>query len=154
MTKFGVNEIIGSFRTEFATASLLSVCLNKEALASGLCETKLVSYLLDQQTICLRDLPKKSHTTFHHDEIIDFLEINNRGTAIAFRDKKGGLFLYNVQSQQKTTFSSSCGYVQWVPGSDVLVAQNEDRICIWYNIRAPDQVCSLDSIKHVITIIT
>lgn len=26
-----------------------------------------------------------------------------------------------------------CSYVQWVPQSDVIVAQSSDTICIWYN---------------------
>ena len=33
-----------------------------------------------------------------------------------------------------------CSYVQWVPGSDVLVAQNRNSLCVWYNIEAPEKV--------------
>ncbi|XP_011806760.1 PREDICTED: intraflagellar transport protein 172 homolog [Colobus angolensis palliatus] len=33
-----------------------------------------------------------------------------------------------------------CSYVQWVPGSDVLVAQNGNSLCVWYNIEAPETV--------------
>lgn len=33
-----------------------------------------------------------------------------------------------------------CSYVQWVPGSDVLVAQNRNNLCVWYNIEAPERV--------------
>lgn len=29
---------------------------------------------------------------------------------------------------------------QWVPGSDVVVAQNRGNLCIWYNIDAPERV--------------
>lgn len=30
--------------------------------------------------------------------------------------------------------------IQWVPQSDVVVAQNRDSLCIWYSIDNPDQV--------------
>uniref|UniRef100_A0A8C5RJ14 Uncharacterized protein n=1 Tax=Laticauda laticaudata TaxID=8630 RepID=A0A8C5RJ14_LATLA len=33
-----------------------------------------------------------------------------------------------------------CSYVQWVPGSDVVVAQNRNSLCVWYNIDTPERV--------------
>jgi len=30
--------------------------------------------------------------------------------------------------------------VQWVPLSDVVVAQNRHNLCVWYNIEDPDKV--------------
>ena len=30
--------------------------------------------------------------------------------------------------------------LQWVPGSDVVVAQNRGNLCVWYNIDAPERV--------------
>ena len=33
-----------------------------------------------------------------------------------------------------------CTFVQWVPGSDVVVAQSRDNMGIWYNIDAPEKV--------------
>ncbi|RXG52407.1 Intraflagellar transport protein [Armadillidium vulgare] len=30
-------------------------------------------------------------------------------------------------------------FVQWVPGSDVVVAQSRDQLCIWYNIDNPER---------------
>ncbi len=29
---------------------------------------------------------------------------------------------------------------QWVVGSDVVVAQNRENLCIWYNIDVPDRM--------------
>ena len=29
---------------------------------------------------------------------------------------------------------------QWVPGSDVVVAQNRGNLCVWYNMDAPERV--------------
>jgi intraflagellar transport protein 172 len=31
-------------------------------------------------------------------------------------------------------------YVQWVPDSDVVVAQNRTNLCVWYSIDAPERV--------------
>lgn len=33
-----------------------------------------------------------------------------------------------------------CRYVQWVPDSDVAVAQNRSNLCVWYSIDAPERV--------------
>lgn len=33
-----------------------------------------------------------------------------------------------------------CSYVQWVPQSDVVVAQSNDQLCVWYNTDHVDQV--------------
>ena len=30
--------------------------------------------------------------------------------------------------------------LQWVPGSDVVVAQNRSNLCVWYNIDSPERV--------------
>uniref|UniRef100_A0A8D0C2Z7 IFT80/172/WDR35 TPR domain-containing protein n=1 Tax=Salvator merianae TaxID=96440 RepID=A0A8D0C2Z7_SALMN len=36
-----------------------------------------------------------------------------------------------------------CSYVRWVPGSDVVVAQNQNSLCVWYNIDTPEQATML-----------
>ena len=38
------------------------------------------------------------------------------------------------------TLLNYSGYVQWVPGSDVVVAQSRDNLCVWYSINTPDRV--------------
>uniref|UniRef100_A0A672S203 IFT80/172/WDR35 TPR domain-containing protein n=1 Tax=Sinocyclocheilus grahami TaxID=75366 RepID=A0A672S203_SINGR len=40
----------------------------------------------------------------------------------------------------KNTMLSFCTYVQWVPGSDVVVAQNRGNLCVWYTIDSPERV--------------
>lgn len=50
------------------------------------------------------------------------------------------LNLFDVSDGQKTTILNYCSYVQWVPGSDVVVAQNRSNICVWYNIDSPERV--------------
>ena len=50
------------------------------------------------------------------------------------------LHLYDIKSGMKSTVLSFCSYVQWVPGSDVVVAQNRGNLCIWYSIDSPESV--------------
>lgn len=50
------------------------------------------------------------------------------------------LQLYDIESSTKSTILNYCSYVQWVPGSDVVVAQNRNSLCVWYNIDAPERV--------------
>lgn len=50
------------------------------------------------------------------------------------------LHLYDIESGAKTTLLSFCSYVQWVPGSDVVVAQNRGSLCIWYSIDSPESI--------------
>lgn len=50
------------------------------------------------------------------------------------------LHLYDLESGARTTLLSFCSYVQWVPGSDVVVAQNRGNLCIWYSIDSPESV--------------
>ena len=35
-------------------------------------------------------------------------------------------------------------YFQWVPMSDVCVAQSRNNLCVWYNIDNPDRVTMVD----------
>lgn len=50
------------------------------------------------------------------------------------------LHLYDIDATAKTTLLSFCSYVQWVPGSDVVVAQNRGNLCIWYSIDSPESI--------------
>ena len=40
----------------------------------------------------------------------------------------------------RSTILNYCTYVQWVPLSDVVVAQNRGNLCVWYNIDSPQRV--------------
>lgn len=53
------------------------------------------------------------------------------------------LNLFEIEGGVKTTVLSFCSYVQWVPGSDVVVAQNRSNLCVWYNIDSPEKVTML-----------
>ena len=55
---------------------------------------------------------------------MDWLELNKRASKLLFRDKSRRLYLYDITSMECTTLLNYCSYVQWVPDSDVVVAQN------------------------------
>ncbi|XP_039425678.1 intraflagellar transport protein 172 homolog isoform X3 [Corvus cornix cornix] len=140
LVEYGSNDILGSVRTEFVNPHLVSVRIN-ERQQRGVDENKRLAYLVDIKTIATVDLVGGYNAgTISHDSKIDWLELNETGHKLLFRDKKMRLQLYDIESNTKTTILNYCSYVQWIPGSDVVVAQNRSSLCIWYNIDAPERV--------------
>ncbi|MEQ2313666.1 hypothetical protein AMECASPLE_004402, partial [Ameca splendens] len=140
LVEYSNNEILGSVRTEFMNPHLISVRIN-ERKQRGVEDNKKLAYLIDLKTIAIVDLAGGYNLgTISHDSKIDWLELNETGRKLLFRDKKLRLHLYNIESGVKTTLLSFCSYVQWVPGSDVVVAQDRGNICIWYSIDSPESI--------------
>ncbi|XP_074541957.1 intraflagellar transport protein 172 homolog [Halichoeres trimaculatus] len=140
LVEYSSNEILGSVRTEFMNPHLISVRLN-ERKQRGVGDNKKLAYLIDIKTIAIVDLAGGYNlATISHDSKIDWLELNETGRKLLFRDKKLRLHLYDIESSVKTTILSFCSYVQWVPGSDVVVAQNRGNLCIWYSIDSPESI--------------
>ncbi|DBA03525.1 TPA: hypothetical protein N0F65_011426 [Lagenidium giganteum] len=153
LIEYGQNEILGSVRTEHLNTHLLSVRINERpniqdiinqreggaGTPETLSENKKIAYLLDLQTITIKDLHTQASSTINHDSRVDWLELNSRGNLLLFRDKRRQLHLFELESQKRSTLLNYCNYVQWVPDSDVVVAQNRTNLSVWYNIRAPDK---------------
>ncbi|KAM6905680.1 intraflagellar transport protein 172 homolog [Lycodopsis pacificus] len=140
LVEYSSNEILGSVRTEFMNPHLISVRLN-ERKQRGVEDNKKLAYLIDIKTICIVDLAGGCNLgTISHNSKIDWLELNETGRKLLFRDKKLRLHLYDIETGSKTTLLSFCSYVQWVPGSDVVVAQNRGNLCIWYSIDSPESI--------------
>ncbi|XP_035472779.2 intraflagellar transport protein 172 homolog [Scophthalmus maximus] len=140
LVEYSNNEILGPVRTEFMSPHLISVRLN-ERKQRGVKDNKKLAYLVDMKTITIVDLAGGCNLgTISHDSKIDWLELNETGRKLLFRDKKLRLHLYDVESSLKTTVLSFCSFVQWVPGSDVVVAQNRGNLCIWYSIDSPESI--------------
>ena len=69
--------------------------------------------------------------------------MNETGEKLLFRDKRMKLFYFEVcgtRHRSRVTLLTYCAYVQWVPSSDVVVAQNHGNLCVWYNIDTPDRL--------------
>ena len=155
IVEYGVNEILGSIRTSHINSYVLSLRINErptfkkeeEQKQRGWNdepdENKKVAYLLDSHTVCIKDLSTQASVSISHDSKIDFLELNGRARFLLFRDKRRHLHLYNLETQSRHQLLSYCTYVQWVPNSDVVVGQNRNSLCVWYNIRATDQVTNI-----------
>jgi intraflagellar transport protein 172 len=151
--EFGEDEPLGSVRTAFTSSHVLSLRINErkaKASADGYAPTskdnKKMAFLLDAQTINIKDFVSQSSITISHDCKVDFLELNSRADMLLFRDKRRHLHLYEIATQTRTQLLDFCTYVQWVPNSDVLVAQSRSNLCVWYNIHAPDQI-TIQAIK-------
>eukprot|EP00698_Gefionella_okellyi_P025059 TRINITY_DN9055_c0_g1_i1.p1 TRINITY_DN9055_c0_g1~~TRINITY_DN9055_c0_g1_i1.p1 ORF type:complete len:1722 (-),score=456.28 TRINITY_DN9055_c0_g1_i1:33-5198(-) len=137
LIEYGENEILGSCRTEHMSTHLVSVRLNER---KNDVDNKKIAYLMDVHTIAVSDLASGiTMATINHDSKIDFVELNGRATKLLFRDKRRHLHLFDLATQQRTTLLDYCAYVQWVPDSDVVVAQNRSSLCVWYSIDVPDR---------------
>lgn len=163
LIEYGVNVIIGTCRTEERNAHRISVRVYNASAPNGTSgestdpvdaaaareeaektSCRIIAYLIDRQTIQVDDLRSGvSIARISHSSKIDWLELDFRATKLLFRDKQHQLYLYDIPSQQRTTLLSYCTYVQWVPRSDVVVAQNRLELCVWYNIESPDRVTIL-----------
>ena len=144
LVEYGQSDVLGSVRTEHMNPHLLSVRLN-DRVRRGEGDVKRIAYLIDLKTIAVMDLVYGSTiATINHDAKIDWLELNETGRKLLFRDKRRRLKLFDLNEHDEAVGGISildhCSYVQWVPMSDVIVAQNRSNLCIWYNIEAPERV--------------
>ncbi|XP_056409120.1 intraflagellar transport protein 172 homolog, partial [Hyla sarda] len=88
LVEYGSNEILGTVRTEFMNPHLISVRLN-ERRQRGTEDNKKLVYLIDMKTIAIVDLLLGNNVgTVSHDTKIDWLELNETGHKLLFRDKK------------------------------------------------------------------
>lgn len=181
--EYGVNDIIGSVRTEHVSPHVVSLVLNNSLTSSSTSSTsasssslsspafgvsttpagvRRLAYLIDSQVIRIVELASASAAaatgrgveiggqgaftvlaTIAHDHKVDWLELNPAGTKLLFRDKRRSLQLFDVPSQTRTTLLTFCSYVQWVPQSDVVVAQGKNTLNVWYNIDVPADVSAV-----------
>mmetsp|Transcript_137045 Transcript_137045/g.238278 ORF Transcript_137045/g.238278 Transcript_137045/m.238278 type:complete len:1651 (-) Transcript_137045:230-5182(-) len=153
LVEYGRNDILGVCRTENVSQCLMSVRVEEDRYSTeegmeGMPipmeddkRKKTIAYLIDRQTIRILDLVTSIPVaTILHTTKIDWLELNRRATKLLFRDKNRQLYLYNIATQERSTLLNFCSYVQWVPDSDVVVAQNRGDLCVWYSIDTPDRV--------------
>jgi len=142
LVEYGSNEILGSVRTELMNPHLISVRLNERQHShKTFTDNKKMAYLIDAKTVSIVDLTQMfSIATIQHNSKLDWLELNETGRKLLFRDKRLQLHMYDLETEVKSTLLSYCSFVQWVPQSDVLVAQNRESLCVWYNIDAPERV--------------
>eukprot|EP00898_Chlorokybus_atmophyticus_P006921 jgi/Chlat1/722/Chrsp104S01301 len=157
--EYGRNEIVGGCRTEHVSPFLLSVRLGESRGVGGrtLDASKRIAYLIDVQTIRIVDLPTGANVgTVSHDCRVDWLELNARASHLLFRDKRKALHLFHIAKQTRTTLVPRCAYAQWVPLSDVVVAQSassssssssnssSSSLRVWYSLARPERAAAFD----------
>ena len=142
LIEYGKNERLGVCRTAETNVHRLSVRIYEPPADSNGNEPprKSIAYLADRMTIRIDDLLTGVYVEQPHPCKVDWLELNHRATKLLYRDKQHQLHLYNIETKTKTTLLNFCTYVQWVPFSDVVVAQNRTDLCVWYTIDNPDRV--------------
>ena len=142
LIEYGSNEILGYCPSEYINSNLISCRINNNSGQLGKNQPlKLIAYLIDLNTIYIQDMiAKQNISTINHDSKIDYLELNKNGNKLIFRDRKRHLYLYYIFENKKITLLNFCGFVQWVPNSEVLVAQERKNVCVWYNVDDPDKV--------------
>jgi intraflagellar transport protein 172 len=132
--EYGNNEIIGYFRTEYVHPNLISARIYSQGQGDQN-TMKVIAYLIDPYTIYIQDLVTQNLIiSLSHESPIEFLDLNRNGSKLLFRDNKRHLYLYLIQENKKVTLLNFCGFVQWVPGTEVLVAQDRKNMIVWYNI--------------------
>ncbi|EPB77379.1 tetratricopeptide repeat protein [Ancylostoma ceylanicum] len=103
---------------------------------------KKIAYLTDPTSIAIKNLVNDdTEAVVNHTTVIDWLELSESATKLLFRDKRSRLTL--LDGTRQTTLLNFCTYVQWVPGSDVVVAQSGNTLHVWYNPSIPDQVTTV-----------
>jgi intraflagellar transport protein 172 len=146
LVEYGVDDVLGSIRTEHVSPAQLSVRINDRMRKrdGDAIDSKRIAYLIDLHTVAILDLMTgETVTTITHDSKIETLDMNETGRVLLFRDKRHHLHLYDIDTQEQTTLLNYCSYCEWVAGSDVVVAQNRGVACIWYNITHPDEKTSI-----------
>ena len=145
--EFGKNEIMGYFRTEYCHPNLISARLFNKAGKS----IKLIAYLIDPNTIYIHDLITQNIIiSYTNDCKIEYLEFGKSGNKLIFRDssKKLNLLLIknnsnesnqnlnmkNNESYKSIAILNLCSFVQWVPNTEILVAQSLQDLFVWYNL--------------------
>jgi intraflagellar transport protein 172 len=136
--EFGNNEILGTFRTEYVSPNMISAKIKYTNKSKN--SKKVIAYMLDIQTISIMDLSSKTTlANIDHDSKVTHLELNANANKLLFKDKKKGLYLYDIAKNQKSTLLDYCVFMQWVPDSEVIVAQNRHSLVIWYSSDYPEK---------------
>ncbi|KNC55624.1 intraflagellar transporter 172 [Thecamonas trahens ATCC 50062] len=159
LVQYGVSVPLATVRTEVVNPHRLSICVPSQLAATP---AKL-AYLLDPFTISVSTLASDAYdaaaVSITHDKKVDWLELSRNGDYLLFRDKTKFLYLVFLEAGSgnasresvaaadagpgahapgdKVTLLSYCSYVQWVPFSDVVVAQSRSTLHVWYSVASP-----------------
>ena len=93
---------------------------------------------MDINTVSIMDLLSGIQLcVWSHNEKINWIELNETGKKLIFRDRSLKLNLLDIFNQESHVILNFCGFVQWVPESDVIVAQSREKLYVWYDFDKP-----------------
>ncbi|CAI5455003.1 unnamed protein product [Caenorhabditis angaria] len=143
VVEYGVDGSLGWVRTELTSPHLLSVQISDFDVEESK-KVKKLAYLVDPTTISIYNLINSQQESYiNHTGAIDWIELNESATKLLYRDKRSKVTLADISTDQRSVLLSFCTYVQWVPMSDVIVAQTGDTLAVWYNPDLPEQVTNI-----------
>uniref|UniRef100_A0A1I7TZF2 WD_REPEATS_REGION domain-containing protein n=1 Tax=Caenorhabditis tropicalis TaxID=1561998 RepID=A0A1I7TZF2_9PELO len=143
VVEYGVDGALGWVRTELTSPHLLSVQISGPEVEEHK-RVKKLAYLVDPTTISIINLVTGQQESFiNHPGAIDWIELNESASKLLYRDKRSKVTLVDITTDQRNVLLSFCTYVQWVPMSDVIVAQSGDNLSVWYNPDLPEQVTNM-----------
>ncbi|KAL0239036.1 hypothetical protein PCE1_004727 [Barthelona sp. PCE] len=133
----GESEILATYPASRISASSVSLSLKAEQIA----------YLIDAETLQIYNYGAGAQATISHPIAIDWIELNHMGNYILFRDVLQKLYVVELKSlsallmsePEKVPLLDHCEYCQWVPQSNVVVAQSRNLLKVWYNIESPSK---------------
>jgi hypothetical protein len=111
-----------------------------------------IAYLHDESTICISRLDTNTDlapVSIYHGHSIDFLELSQDCAYCLFRDVTRHLYIIDINLNTKTNFLAMCTYAQWAPLSNIVVAQSEKLMHVWYNTRESEQVSNVRNIRDM-----
>lgn len=71
-----------------------------------------------------------------HEIGVDWISLSDACNVLILRDLTFQLLIYDIRSQVKTVLLAKSGFVQLIEHTNVLVAQSNDEIYVWYNIES------------------
>ncbi|OWR45456.1 osm-1 [Danaus plexippus plexippus] len=135
----GYYKLFPDVRTERVNPHVLSVRINEGRKTEE--ERKHFAYLLDRQTIAVIDLVTGVQLgQWWHEARVDWLELNESGHLLLFRDTRRRLALLRIDTGDKEIIASGVSFVQWIENSDAVVAQTPTHLLIWYSVWEPQCV--------------
>ncbi|MFH4973753.1 hypothetical protein AB6A40_000462 [Gnathostoma spinigerum] len=140
VVEYGHDGVLGWIRTDLISPHLISVRICPQRKPHEMA-VKRIAYLLDANTIAITDLTTNTPLPhISHSVAIDWLELSESGRKLLYRDRRVCLSLADIATGVTFNLLNYCSYAQWVPNSDVIVAQSGDQLCVWYQADNPEQV--------------
>ncbi len=146
LVEYGAEEILECVRTEHMSRNLISARVGERKS-----NIRMLAYLADPKSVIINDLnTRQTIANISHDNRFDWLELNEKATKLLFRDRRYRLWIHDLTASKTVMLLGNCTYSQWVPGSDVVVAQNRNQVSVWYNIDDVDRMINI-AIKGDVT---